>query len=507
MGQGASVPTGRRRRYDLNHATLPLRRTDSVACLAMTLAPRTRWLLATVALIAVLGLAVSRSIVVSFGLVGLALLVALAFVAPVANLVLIVFATAVIPFSVQNRLGGGARGLILSDVLLLAGLLRVVPGLLNGFRLERRQRMVLLTLSVFSLVVMFQFLRGLTLGHDPSTAGAELRTLLGFATFLVAVPVLAREDHRSQLFKGLLLTGLALGLWGLAQWVFDIGFEGGFGVREGINFTTSGRGQLQGGMYAFPVAAVVGFAVLISGEVRRHSHRALIAVVTVVNLVCVLLTYERTFWVATAVALGFVTVRSGHHPRSRALVWGPAVVVVMLASMATLSPGTLGAARERLLSLGQYSSDGSVRYRVVESGHVLEEIGDHPVMGAGLGAELIWNRSWEGVPTRSYHYTHNGYLWVAWKMGLPAALVLFATMAAAIAWRAPPGGHGLARPVRQGAQGALLLLMIASVTFPSFNTYGITATMGLLLAICSSRLPSSYPGELESVGERRVTVS
>lgn len=472
----------------------------------MTLDPRSRWLIATVALVTLTGLLVSRSIVLSLGLVAVGILVALAFAAPVLNLVLIVFATAVIPFSVQNQLGGGVRGLILSDVLLLAGLLRVVPGVLSGFRLEHRQRTILLALGAFSIVVLLQFLRGLASGHDVSIAGAELRTLLGFATFLVAVPVLAREDARSQLFTGLLVTGLALGLWGLAQWVFDIGFEGGFGVREGINFTTSGRGQLQGGMYAFPVAAVVGFSVLIAGEVRRHSHRALIATMTVLNLACVLLTYERTFWVATTVALGFVTIRSGRRSRSRALVWGPAAVLVLLGSMATVSPGTLGAARERLLSLGQYSSDGSVRYRIVESGHVLEEIAAHPLAGAGLGAEVVWNRSWEGVATRSYDYTHNGYLWVAWKLGLPTALLLFATLAFPIAWRAPPGRSPLTRAVQLGSQGSLLLLMIASVTFPSFNTYGITATMGLLLAFCASRFPSSSPHQGQTAHHSPVAV-
>lgn len=488
---------------------LPLRPYQSaypLAMLAMVLAPQRRWLLWTVGLVAILGLLVSRSILLSVGLVGAGLLLVLAFVAPVANLVLVVFVTAIVPFSVQNRLGAGARGLILSDVLLLAGLVRVVPAYLSGYRLERRERLVLLALTVFLVAVGLQFLRGLAFGHDPSTAGVELRTLLGFATFLLAAPVVARDDARSRLFAGLLLTGLALGVWGLAQWVLNIGFEEGFGVREGINFTTSGRGQLQGGMYAFPVAAVMGFALLVSGAVRRPGQRTLIAAVTVVNLACVLLTYERTFWVATAAAILFVTIRSGRRPRARALVWGPAVVLVMLCSMATLSPGTLGAARERLLSLGQYSSDGSVRYRVVESRHVLEEIGAHPAVGAGLGAELVWSRPWEGVPTRSYHYTHNGYLWVVWKLGLPAALLLFATLAVAIAWRAPPDEEPLAQSLRRGSQGALLLLMIASITFPSFNTYGITATMGLLLAICASRLPSSSPDELPATEHSAIAL-
>jgi hypothetical protein len=37
----------------------------------------------------------------------------------------------------------------------------------------------------------------------------------------------------------------------------------------------------------------------------------------------------------------------------------------------------------------------------------------------------------------------------------------------------------------------LLLLLIASVTFPSFNTLGITAAMGVLVALCAA--PAGVP--------------
>lgn len=444
-----------------------------------------------VVLIVVLGLLVAASPVVAVGLVGLGLIVALAFVAPTANLVLIVFVTAIVPFSVQNQLAGSGRGVVVSDLLLLAGLLRVAPGLLAHSHLDRRYRRLLLPMTVFLATVIVQFVRGVASGNDLSTAGAELRTLLAFGTFLIAIPLVTQHARRHRLIRGLVITGLGLALWGLAQWVLDIGFAGGFGVREGINFTTSGRGQLQGGMYAFPVATVLGFAALISRAVRERRHQVVIAVMTVLNALCVLLTYERTFWVATAVAMGFVTLRSGSAPRARAMLWGPAVVLVVLAGMATLAPDALGAAQERLVSIGQYSTDGSVRYRIVESGHVLEQIRARPVLGSGLGAEMVWSRPWEGVPARAYHYSHNGYLWVMWKLGVPTGLVLFGMLGVAIAWRARTSGGALARSMHHGSQGALLLLIIGSATFPSFNTYGITATMGVLLAFCAR--PSDSP--------------
>jgi hypothetical protein len=446
---------------------------------------------AVVGLILVLGLLVATSPALALGLVGLGLIVALAFVAPAANLALIVFVTAIVPFSLQNQVAGSGRGVVVSDVLLLAGLLRVAPGLLVHSRLDRRHRRLLLPMTIFLVMVVVQFVRGVAFGNDLSTTGAEMRTLLGFGTFLIAIPLVTNHAQRDRLIKGLLITGLALALWGIAQWVLDIRFAGGFGVREGINFTTRGRGQLQGGMYAFPVATVLGFAALISGAVRQRRHQVFVAAVTVLNALCVLLTYERTFWVATAVAMGFVTLRSGRAPRARAMLWGPAVVLVVLSGMATLAPDALGAAQERLVSIGQYSTDGSVHYRVVESTHVLRQIAARPVLGSGLGAEMVWSRPWEGVPARAYDYSHNGYLWVMWKLGVPTALVLFGTLGVAIAWRARPSSNALARSMHHGSQGALLLLVIASVTFPSFNTYGITATMGVLLAFCAS--PSDAP--------------
>ena len=58
-----------------------------------------------------------------------------------------------------------------------------------------------------------------------------------------------------------------------------------------------------------------------------------------------------------------------------------------------------------------------------------------------------------------------------------------ALLAAAVLSRGPPA-ITTTGALRVGAQAALLLLLIASVTFPAFNALGITAVMGVLLALC-----------------------
>lgn len=427
----------------------------------------------------------------AIGAFGAAMLVVVAFVAPVANLVLILVITGVVPFSTQNQLAGDAP-IILSDLLLLAGLLRTAL-VIGRTPLTVAQRRKLLVVGAFLVVVVLQFVRGMVGGHERGTTGFEFRTLLAFATFVIALPVLTNRRQWERLLLGLLVAGFILGTWGLAQWMLGLSFEAGYGVREGVSGAPSGRGQLQGGLYGFPVAVVIAFAVLNSGAVTSRRGRTALLAVFMLNSVSLLLTYERTFWIATVAAMGFVVWRAGERSRVRVLTRSPAILLALIALLLTPWPDAVVAGRERLVTLGDYRNDNSVRYRIAESTHVFDEIKSHPIQGEGLGATVVWARPWDQVPARHYHYSHNAYLWLAWKIGVPAAAMLCVVIVGAIVRARPVSGSRLFASILTGAQGALLLLMLANLAFPSFNTYGITAVMGLVLALCTL---SVEPGDV-----------
>ena len=152
-----------------------------------------------------------------------------------------------------------------------------------------------------------------------------------------------------------------------------------------MRFTSAGRGQIQGGLFAFPVAVVMGVAALLSERLRSAWTRALVAAVVALNAVDLVLTYERTFWIATLVALAVVAVRATRPQRLRAVTLAAALIAVVLAGMAVAAPRDLTAARERLLSIGNYGTDLSVRYRLTESRHVIDEIRAQPLVGLGPG--------------------------------------------------------------------------------------------------------------------------
>jgi hypothetical protein len=454
-----------------------------VAALARRIDPLPFVAIATAAAIGALtAVSAPMGVGVFFGAAALVL----AWTLPVVHLTLLVGLLAIVPFEMLNRysLGGGvgSAGLTAPDVLLATGLSRAAWVLLNE-RLPRRQAVLCGLVSAFLLIALLGALNGVWSGAELSNAGTELRALLGFGAALVALPIVRDPAGRRRLMGALLALGLALGLWGVLQWLLGVSFgeTGDVGIRQDVAETTSGRGHLLGGLFGFPVPVIVGFAVLLSGAVTAGK-RTLLLVMVALNGVGVLLTYERTFWLVTAVAMAFVALRSGRVQRARALLAAPLVFVLVLVPLTLLEQSAVKAAGERLLSLGRYATDSSVAYRLRESSYVLERIQARPFTGSGLGATIYWGRPERDVPAKEYTFSHNGGLRVAWKLGIPAALLLFAGLAAAVAQRLRMRGPPLDRAFVLGCQGAVLALLIVNVTFPSVTALSCTAVLGVLVA-------------------------
>lgn len=456
-----------------------------------------QWLYAPLlaAIATVYGGVIAMQPLAAAGLTVAVLAATLAFLAPVTHLTVLLFLTTIVPYSVSNRYLGftAGPGLLLADLFLVTGLARAAIVLAQA-RLDPRRLAILGMIVAFCLWALFAAYSGLRAGGTLSDVGVELRQLGGFSAAIIAMAVLLKPGSSRRMGPALIALGLLLGLWGLAQWVMDLSFGAlgqDFGVREGVRYAPGARGQVQGGLFAFPIAIILSASVLISGQVRSRRARFWISAVLALNALSLLLTFERTFWLVTALGIAVVFLRIERAKRGRAMVWTATIAVVALVVTSEVSPGTLQTASARLLSISQYETDDSLRYRRVESEHVLREIAEAPVVGSGLGASIWWGRPWQGVPPTTVTYVHNGYLWLIWKLGLVGSLVLLLALLLAIGWRGPPEGGAWFAAVRVGAQASLLALLVAAVTFPTFTASGVTTAMGVLVAICA--LPRASP--------------
>lgn len=453
--------------------------------------------LGLLALAAVAGAAAAVQPLIVLAPFGALALIAFAFLAPVTHLMLLLFITAVVGYSLQHRLGSH---LLPSDALLLTGYLRASVTLMRR-RLEPRRLAAVALMSAFAVATILQIYHGIHAGHNSSQTGDEGRTLLEFGTLLIAIPILDNPQGRRRLGRGLVVVGLILGVWGLAVWALGISFGENVdvGLRTTAGFAASGSGQLHGGLYGYPVAVIMAAAVLLAGQGGRGVQRWSLIAVLVVNMACLVLAYERTFWLTTLVTLGFVAVKMGRGRRLRAAVTILVTGLALLGVLATVFPADLTKIEARVLTLGQGASDNSVRYRVVETQHLLQKVKSQPLLGWGLGDTMYWGQPWEEVPPRANWFAHNGYLWIIWKVGVLQAALLFALLAWAVASPAPPEQDPAMRSFRVAAQGGLLVLLLSSMTFPSFNSDTITAVMGVLVAVCF--MPRVRPQR------RRVAVS
>jgi O-antigen ligase len=340
-----------------------------------------------------------------------------------------------------------------------------------------------------------QFVHGITSGYGRSTAGQETRVLFALGSFLIALPLLADRSSRRRLFGALAVVALAVGAWGMIQWfgAFQFGAAGDVGVRAGVAQTGSSGGQLQGGEFVYPVAIILCFAVLVLGGIRSWFWRALLICALALNLAACLVTFERSFWLDALAGLLFVGITAAGFKRLKVLSILAGVATIAVVVLALFAPSTLTTAQQRFRSLSGYGSDPSVRYRVVESGFVYERIRAHPLSGSGLGATIFWGQPWARTTPKTRNYSHNGYLWLAWKVGVPVAALLVCLLGLSLFSRAAAREEELSLVVRRGAQGAIVGLLLATMTFPSFSQLSITAVIGLLLALVIS--PQSAPRE------------
>jgi hypothetical protein len=435
---------------------------------------------------ALLGLVVTKEPGIAVGLTGLVLVTLLAFRAPATHLTILLALTAILPYSIQNRYspgGAGSAGLLASDVFLITGLLRAAL-VLPYVRLDRRRLTVVAIVALFIAFTCFAALQGLRAGRAVSDVGEEFRALAGgFATALIALTALQEPGAQRRIMRGLLGLGLALGLWGVAQWVLQVPFSAAedFGVRTGVSLTSHGRGQIQGGLFSFPVAVILASAALASGRLRGRQ-RGLVLLVLGLNAASLLLTFERTFWVVTAVGVLLVALRSSRARRARVILW---IVVTAAAGILTLSavaPRTLQTAEQRLFSIGAYHTDNSVRYRAVESGFVIDKIRERPLLGSGLADQIHWGQPWTRTPPESTTYSHVGYLWLLWREGILGGALLLALLLVAVLWPGRAAAGGLVSAIRIGCQASLIALLITNLTFPAFQGTQATCVMGFLVA-------------------------
>jgi O-antigen ligase len=225
-----------------------------------------------------------------------------------------------------------------------------------------------------------------------------------------------------------------------------------------------------------------------------------------VLLLCLVLSYRRSFWIADAAGLVLVLVLGVSSSRVGRRLFVPVVAVlgigIYLLGNVALQSDTPIAQRVQSLSPTKVATTPDDRYRLDERANVLHELGDSPIAGAGL--EVPWHATARSLPVEvnpDHLYVHFAALFWWLKLGI-LGLLAYAGLLLSGMWLSLRVWMTAAAPgVRAFGLGSLcaflgLVVIETTATFtgsdPRF-TLLLGAQLGLLAAIAQQPRRDASP--------------
>lgn len=266
----------------------------------------------------------------------------------------------------------------------------------------------------------------------------ELRILASYLFFFAVTNLIQDRKQIMFLVHGILL----LATFAAIAMIVQYGVGNRIPILPGRVESLNTEGQSMAGItrilapgQSLVMFAFVVLAILMLLEPFRPIHVWLFAQ-WLLSSVALIMTFNRNFWVAGALALIMAAYLITEKERQRLIAWGGVVallafVLVVMVSNLPQSKASqlLEASAGRLLSLANSNTfeapDSSLRWRDFEYYYSTRQVAAHPLFGVGPGADYrptIPGMDRPGFDGRDY--THNGHMWIMAKNGIPCYLFL-----------------------------------------------------------------------------------
>lgn len=275
-------------------------------------------------------------------------------------------------------------------------------------------RLMLAFLGVCTLSLAY----GLFRGNEQYYALREFRVSAYFVLVYLMVVTTCKQQWTLHGFVKLSLAlAAAIGVYGVIRYVLGIGKE--FADVKIVYYDIA-----DSMVFYFVLLGMLSFA--LHGALRR-SHRFPIILTAIPIFFSFIFSFRRGAWLAFAVGLLFLFLfgasetgkRSAARSRFLAVVLGS---VLVLTGLVLADSSKLQFVQERLVSIFDVTEDPSNVFRILDAMNALRSFLAHPVFGVGFGgrydlefvSDVASMQFWENVNRTS----HNGYLFILFKMGL-----------------------------------------------------------------------------------------
>ena len=341
----------------------------------------------------------------------------------------------IVPEASLPRITIGIGTLYIPDILLFGLMISIVIRVLAAPNLKIVRTPLDCPLLAFVAISMLSTLIAILQSSVTFNESlAEIRLISSYMTFFL-VTNLVREDHQIRtLWRGTFLLAMIVVAAMITQLLLGVSqhlLPGRVEVMSTQDVEFSGTLRiLPPGQSLVLVAFISGSAILVLDKFRTISILRFLQW-GLVGL-ALILTFNRSYWVAATLALVLIAHKVRGHARQR-LIWLSVSVISLLLIVIILLPviGALGsrpanlvkATIARMSTLGNSKTveESSLRWRYVENNYARSQIASTPLLGLGLGGKYRpFDRriDYAGIGYDGRRYIHNGHLWVIVKTGL-----------------------------------------------------------------------------------------
>ena len=306
---------------------------------------------------------------------------------------------------------------------------------------------------------------------NPSWVLGEARRLAYLLALPVAMVILRQPERQRRFVISIVVLGCLFSIGQVFQGIFNIPVFGKTGSMTALE--TLGREDhgttrsITLGIEVIVFALLLTVGAYVVGIIRK----TLFFTLSGLLLLGIFLSYGRTTFAVVAVCL--VTVVSWLNLRKLSELIMLFVLAICIAASLTalLKPKSLASIYYRMTSIDTEIESGySAQWRFWEAEFIIPIIQKHPFIGVGLGADYKGSSGSSKLPDLN-RYVHNGYLYMAGKMGLPALTFFLLAIATIFAMgrRLAKGDASPEIRVVSGACAAMMIsFLLASVTEPHF---------------------------------------
>lgn len=174
--------------------------------------------------------------------------------------------------------------------------------------------------------------------------------------------------------------------------------------------------------------AAIAFGVLFAIYNKKFIYRLYFIMFTVFTFAALILTFSRTFWVVALINVVIIFILVKKQQKIRILLYSFVIGLVIFAGVSILlkdkADYLIKLVEKRFISTSELKRDPSVQTRLSEYSEVTHRIEGALLGGNGMGKPFKYFDTIKGYHITTY-FVHNGYLYFAYRLGIPLALCFF----------------------------------------------------------------------------------